>query len=330
MKTKYYSVSFALEEEELFFNTQIQIAPELLKVDPFSENLCSLLARAQVHLQTILNFFRDNDFLLETSTPKDITLDNIARLTNSTSTSTINSNKKSKRLTDIIEESPIIGDEDEFEDGQSSPSSSEPKSPEETTELATPPSSDRAQKNTILLKPIGPETALASPPLTPRSPLPPSPLRRTPSPSETASPSIKYQRDSYESSTSSENPSQSPNSPTQPTPPPPPAEKLPPLPPEKLRLLKALEIRRQKLSGIKVVVIPKMETSFRPPTETVSTTPPPIVKPPNPERKAHLIEAKRLALEEQKKHIASLEASGRDLLSGWVNFQSSTSMVHFP
>src|SRR5277367_4652204 len=101
------------------------------------------LARAQVHLQTILNFFRDNDFLLETSTPKDITLDNIARLTNSTSTSTINSSKKSKRLTDIMEESPILAGE-EMDDGRSSPGSSEG-----ANSIKSPPGIEEPEAQTI-------------------------------------------------------------------------------------------------------------------------------------------------------------------------------------
>ena len=291
-----------------------------------------MIARAQVHLQTILNFFRDNDFLLETSTPKDITLDNIARLTNSTSTSTINSSKKSKRLTDIMEESPIILADDE-DDEQSSPASSEansttssPKTPEIESEQLQQPhplsmTSKFSPRNKLLLKPLTPEMSLASPPATPRSPLPPSPLRRTPSPSETTiHASTEHQRDSYSSPLPS---------PVKPTPP----VNAPPTPPEKLRLLKALEIRRQKLSGKTVIIIPKIieapttkctiDEANQPPTPPV----PPVIKPPSPEHKARLIQAKKAAMEEHRRHIASLEAAGRDLLCGWVNFQSSTSLV---
>lgn len=294
------------------------------------------IARAQVHLQTILNFFRDNDFLLETSTPKDITLDNIARLTNSTSTSTINSSKKSKRLTDIMEESPIILGDDE-EDDQSSPASSEansmtgsPKPPEgEDEQLQQPPllstTSPFPPRNKLLLKPFIPEMSLASPPATPRSPLPPSPLRRTPSPSETTNhTSTEYQHDSYSSPLPS---------PVKPTPPPVNAPPTPPTPPEKLRLLKALEIRRQKLSGKTVVVIPKIieaPPAKRTIDEMTSPPTPPIplvIKPPSPENKARLIQAKKAAMEEHRRHLSSLEATGRDLLCGWVNFQSSTSLV---
>jgi hypothetical protein len=290
------------------------------------------IARAQVHLQTILNFFRDNDFLLETSTPKDITLDNIARLTNSTSTSTINSSKKSKRLTDIMEESPITLGDDE-DDDQSSPASSEagsPKPPEiegEQPQLQSHPASmipKFSPQNKLLLKPLSLEMSLASPPATPRSPLPPSPLRRTPSPSETTNhASTDYQGDSYSS------PLPSPVKPTPPVNAPP----TPPTPPEKLRLLKALEIRRQKLSGKTVIIVPKIievattkriiDEANQPPTPAVQT----VIKPPSPEHKARLIQAKKAAMEEHRRHIASLEATGRDLLCGWVNFQSSTSLV---
>ena len=293
-------------------------------------------ARAQVHLQTILNFFRDNDFLLETSTPKDITLDNIARLTNSTSTSTINSSKKSKRLTDIMEVSPITLGDDE-DDGQSSPASSEansmtsgPKSLDNEGEQLQQPhptsTSHFSPRNKLLLKPLIPEMSLASPPATPRSPLPPSPLRRTPSPSETTNhASTDYQRDSY-SSTPLPSPVKPPSPPVN-------APPTPPTPPEKLRLLKALEIRRQKLSGKTVIIIPKIieapttkrtiDEMNQPPTPPV----PPEIKPPSSEHKARLIQAKKAAMEEHRRHISSLEATGRDLLCGWVNFQSSTSLV---
>ena len=44
------------------------------------------------------------------------------------------------------------------------------------------------------------------------------------------------------------------------------------------------------------------------------------------ESKARM-EAKRAAMEEYRRHIIALEQSGRDLLCGWVNFQSSTSLV---
>ena len=43
---------------------------------------------------------------------------------------------------------------------------------------------------------------------------------------------------------------------------------------------------------------------------------------------AGFMEAQRRALEEQKRHIAALEMSEKDLLSGWVNFQASTSLVY--
>ena len=147
---------------------------------------------------------------METSTPKDITLDNIARLTNSTSTSTINSSKKSKRLTDIMEESPILAGE-EMDDGRSSPGSSEGansiKSPpgiEEPEAQTIPPATTMGTtilhapppRNKRLLRPLSPEHMLISPPATPRSPLPPSPLRRTPSPTteSTKRASTEYQR----------------------------------------------------------------------------------------------------------------------------------------
>ena len=324
---------FVLEEEALFYNTRIPIVLEWSKVSSPPKRTRLMIARAQVHLQTILNFFRDNDFLLETSTPKDITLDNIARLTNSTSTSTINSSKKSKRLTDIMEESPITLADDE-DDEESSPASSEaesmtssPKPPEvegEQLQQLHPPSttSKFSPRNKLLLKPLIPEMSLASPPATPRSPLPPSPLRRTPSPSETTN------------HTSTEHPYSSPlPSPVKPTPPPVNAPPTPPTPPEKLRLLKALEMRRQKLSGKPVVIIPKIieaPTTKRTIDEMNSPPTPPvplIIKPPSQEHKARLIQAKQAAMEEHRRHLSSLEATGRDLLSGWVNFQSSTSLV---
>jgi hypothetical protein len=293
-----------------------------------------MIARAQVHLQTILNFFRDNDFLLETSTPTDITLDNIARLTNSTSTSTINSSKKSKRLTDIMEESPIIAGEDLVDDGQSSPSSSEansmisnPKSPDDG-ESSNTSNSIAPPRNKLLLKPFAPEMSLVSPPTTPRSPLPPSPLRRTPSPTSetTKHASTEYQRESHTSTPFEDRPSAVNAPPT-----PPPITHTP----EKLRLLKALEIRRQKLSGQTVIIIPKIEAPTKRTVDEMNGSPPssspklpsPVIKQPSPEHKARLVEVKKAALEEHKRHISALEATGRDLLCGWINFQSSTSLV---
>jgi hypothetical protein len=182
------------------------------------------VARSQVHLQTILNFFRDNDFLLETSTPKDITLDNIARLTNSTSTSTINSSKKSKRLTDIMEESPIADVED---DDDSVPSGSSDgnsmHSSHKGHDDTTPSNVIIIQPKNKLLKPLLPENSLISPPPTPRSPLPPSPLRRTPSPSHdstTYDPSTEY-RDSYSSESDPSNRNSSSTINDSPTTPPP-------------------------------------------------------------------------------------------------------------
>ena len=47
------------------------------------------------------------------------------------------------------------------------------------------------------------------------------------------------------------------------------------------------------------------------------------------ESKARM-ETKRAAMEEYRRHIIALEQAGRDLLCGWVNFQSSTSLVHSP
>ena len=240
-----------------------------------------------------------------------------------------------------------------MEDGQSSPASSDAnsiKSPpgiEEpdvqtiapaptkgTTILQAPPQ----PRNKRLLRPLSPEHMLVSPPATPRSPLPPSPLRRTPSPTteSTKRASTEYQRNSYESSTSTSPHSSHPPSPV-PTPPP---TNFPPTPPptqEKLRLLKALEIRRQKLSGKPIVKTPQNEC---PPAkrsaEEMSGTPPRENRVPTQERrevsgmgaegKARL-EAKRAAMEEHRRHIVALEQSGRDLLCGWVNFQSSTSLV---
>jgi len=324
-----------------------------------SEADVHFIARAQVHLQTILNFFRDHDFVLETSTPKDITLDNIARLTNSTSTSTINSNKKSKRLTDIMEESPIIiaqEEEDLLEDGASSPTSSEANSTTShtkrtSTEDPTPPTTEGSPskpsspptilappKNKHLLKPLGTsEGSLASPPLTPRSPLPPSPLRRTPSPSETTNRTASdYQGDSL----------------TSPTPPPETSQQTrpntnrsvpvnlpptPPTPPEKLRLLKALEIRRQKLSGKAIVVVPKVIQSPKPQpvklaevAAVVTVVSGNLVNKNLNNHRARIDEAKRAAMEEHRQHIVALEQAGRDLLNGWINFQSSTSLVYPP
>lgn len=293
-----------------------------------------MVARAQVHLQTILNFFRDNDFLLETSTPKDITLDNIARLTNSTSTSTINSSKKSKRLTDIMEESPVAGlddmDDESTPSGSSDGNSMHSSHNESTIILPTQP------KNKLLLKPLStPESSLISPPLTPRSPLPPSPLRQTPSPSqETNYEPSEYQRDSYstETSPSARNSSSTINDFPET---PPNVPETPPTPPEKTRLMKALEMRRQKLAGKPVLIIPKIETPTAPSKRTMDdmngnngiNKSTPIIKQPSPGHKLRIMEAKKSALDEQRRHISSLEFSGRDLLSGWVNFQSSTSLV---
>ena len=322
-----------------------------------SEADVPFVARAQVHLQTILNFFKDHDFVLETSTPKDITLDNIARLTNSTSTSTINSNKKSKRLTDIMEESPIIiaqEEEDLLEDGASSPASSEANStlsntkrtstedPTATIRADSPPNSSSPPtilappKNKLLLKPLGSsEGSLASPPLITRSPLPPSPLRRTPSPSETTNRTTSdYQCDSLTSPTPPPETSQhtrpSPN-PTVPVNLPP----TPPTPPEKLRLLKALEIRRQKLSGKAVVSVPRIiESPKSQPVKLAEVTAVVTVvsgnyvnKKNGNNHRARMDEAKRAAMEEHRQHIVALQQAGRDLLNGWINFQSSTSLV---
>ena len=336
-----------------------------------------ILARAQVHLQTVLNYFRDNDFLLETSTPKDITLDNIARLTNSTSTSTINSNKKSKRLTDIMEESPIIGAGGELldvEDGESSPSassvsgttSSMSNRTDEGESTVTAPSTKTAQRSghKLSLTPVsrGGQHALVSPPTTPRSHAPSglstsssaaaaAKLRQPPSPTTTSS---EHQRDSYDSITS---PRSTPtNSPTPVTPTnssPPSLPLTPPTPPSpsKLRLLKALEMRRLKMSGQPVVLVSKTfelthhhhhfehhPAASR--TEKPATPPPEPVSPRGVGTADHkmrlqaakkaALAAKRAVLEEQKRHIAELEGSGRDLLSGWVNFQSSTSLVPPP
>lgn len=339
------------------------------------------VARAQVHLQSILNFFRDNDFLLETSTPKDITLDNISRLTNSTSTSTINSSKKSKRLTDIMEESPIamenVEDEEE-EDGQSSPSASitseaTSKSPDDTTTTITTTTTttgittmstsmaNYVPRNKLLLKPFssgGQEMSLVSPPTTPRSPLPPSPLRRTPSPStETATQkhaSSEYQRDSYTPPNSIPSPTRHSPSPV-PTPPPVAPVKAPPMAPEKLRLLKALEMRRQKLSGKTIIIIPKVEASQQNNQNHINKEVHEInvngngingngvngnansaavrasaLKSVSLEPKLRGMEVEKAVLEEHKRHISSLEATGRDLLCGWINFQSSTSLVLVP
>ena len=246
--------------------------------------------------------------------------------------------RKSKRLTDIMEESPIILADDE-DDEQSSAASSEansttssPKPPEVESEQLQQPhlpsmTSKFSPRNKLLLKPFTPEMSLASPPATPRSPLPPSPLRRTPSPSETTNyGSTDYQRDSYSSPLPS---------PVKPASPPVNAPPTPPTPPEKLRLLRALEIRRQKLSGKTVIIIPKIQAPMtkrtvnemnQPPTPPTPPAPP-AIKPPSPEHKARLIQAKRAAMEEHRRHISSLEATGRDLLCGWVNFQSSTSLV---
>jgi hypothetical protein len=282
-----------------------------------------------------LNFFRDNDFLLETSTPKDITLDNIARLTNSTSTSTINSGKRSKRLTDIMEESPIQAYE-EMEEIQSSPNSDgnslhsnkrpitaderDPETPA-TPNSGPLPLNDVEDSNTlaktqtkVLLKPL-PDIAPVSPPATPRSPghQQPTPLQhRSPSPPPSTGgispPSSPLPILDFRT------PSPIPVFTSPPT---------PPTPPEKLRLLKALEIRRQKLAGNQIVKIPKLETPPSPKKSIEEERPSSRTS----EDIATFMEAQRRALEEQKRHIAALEMSEKDLLSGWVNFQASTSLV---
>lgn len=338
-------------------------------------------ARAQVHLQTVLNYFRDNDFLLETSTPKDITLDNIARLTNSTSTSTINSSKKSKRLTDIMEESPIIGAggelllENEDGDGQSSPlteGSSDAGSgtgvasvTEEMESNLTSPSLKpprREGRNERLHVKLGGSGGRSLSP-TPVKLRTPSNLRLPPSPTNTSD--DPNQRDSY-GSTTSPSPSTEgsepdiPRTPTQDTPSTQQSLPLtPPTPPSpsKLRLLKALEMRRLKMSGQPVVLVSKtfqvnhsshqsLDSSHKDFDGSYSlraekpVTPPPEATVPGSgiatDHKARLQAAKRSALaakraliEEQKMRIAALENSGRDLLSGWVNFQSSTSLVSY-
>ena len=335
-------------------------------------------ARAQVHLQTVLNYFRDNDFLLETSTPKDITLDNIARLTNSTSTSTINSSKKSKRLTDIMEESPIIGAggelllENEEGDGPSSPlteGSSDAGSGTGTTSVtedqestvtspSLKPPRREGRKERLHVKLGGSSGRSLSP--TPVRSRTPSNLRLPPSPTNTSD--DLHQRDSY-GSTTSPSPSTEgsepdiPRTPTQDTPSAQSLPLTPPTPPSpsKLRLLKALEMRRLKMSGQPVVLVSKtfevnhpshqsvdsshkgFEGSFSSRTEKPVTPPPEITTPGSgmaSDHKARLQAAKRSALaakraliEEQRMRIAALENSGRDLLSGWVNFQSSTSLV---
>jgi hypothetical protein len=337
-------------------------------------------ARAQVHLQTVLNYFRDNDFLLETSTPKDITLDNIARLTNSTSTSTINSSKKSKRLTDIMEESPILGAggelllENEDGDGPSSPLTEgssdsgsgsgsagnsfteEGESTITSPSLKPPRKEGRKEKLHVKLGDSG-GRSLSPLPVTPRTP---SNLRLPPSPTNTSD--DPQQRNSYDSTTSPPLSTEGsdldiPRTPTQDYPSTQSLPLTPPTPPSpsKLRLLKALEMRRLKMSGQPVVLVSKTfevshpshkpfdsthknfegEHSSR--TEKPVTPPPEVVGPgsgPASDHKARLQAAKRSALaakraliEEQRMRIAALENSGRDLLSGWVNFQSSTSLV---
>ena len=236
-----------------------------------------------------------------------------------------------------MEESPIfLTDEDEG-DGHSTPSStSEVNSTHKTTDNINVETVDKqppphatstmlnvSPRNKLLLKSLAPEMSLAA---TPRSPLPPSPLRRTPSPSETTNhTSTENERDFYIST-----PLQSPIKPTAPSPANTPT---PQIPPERIRLLKALEIRRQKLSGKTIVIIPKIEAPAKRTINEISgnsppqTTVPPVIKPPSPENKARLIEAKRAAMEEHRRHITALEIAGRDLLCGWVNFQSSTSLV---
>jgi hypothetical protein len=257
------------------------------------------VARAQVHLASVLNFFRDNDFLLETSTPKDITLDNIARLTNSTSTSTVGSSKKSKRLTDIMEESPVVLIEG---DGASTPGSDGNSLNSQDERLVstpgTPPGSspvvDQREEKTMRSENIMP----VSPPTTPTS-----------EPVEPTTPTISIR-------TSSPPPTM-----TLPTPP---AEKLSP---EKLRLRKALEIRRRKLAGLSSAPKPSLPSS---PPRTVLTSRAAVGQPPpSPveEDTSSFVEAQRVAMEEQRRHISSLERSEKDLLSGWVNFQTSTSLV---
>lgn len=240
------------------------------------------------------------------------------------------------------------GDENSPEgsvDGNNTPKSTD--STERTTK--TLKASLHPPRNKLLLKPFLPDLApLTSPPTTPRSPLPPSPLRRTPSPSEssTKNASSEHHRDSYDSGTSSSPSSSVVDSPLEDSPPAPPptvppinAPPTPPTPPEKLRLLKALEIRRQKLSGKPVAVIPKIEAPAQPDTRSSDNmngaSPPksianksPVVKHASLNNRNHIIEAKKAAMEEHRRHISALESSGRDLLCGWVNFQSSTSLVH--
>jgi hypothetical protein len=242
-----------------------------------------------------------------------------------------------------MEESPVtVGEEEDLDDGQSSPATSEANSMisnhrpdgESIHTSATSTILSHPPRNKLLLKPFTAETSVVSPPATPRSPLPPSPLRRTPSPSEsTKAPSEHEGRDSYGSSASNSMPSEqssSRNNSPVPIPPPVNAPPTPPPPPEKIRLLKALEIRRQKLSGQTVILIPKIIEAPNSATKIVHDTPIvtlPIIPTPSPERQARMIEAKRAAMEQHRRHISALEQSGRDLLCGWVNFQSSTSLV---
>ena len=248
-------------------------------------------------------------------------------------------------------------EEDLLEDGASSPTSSEANSTISHTKRtstedpiapttegsppkpSSPPTILAPPTNKHLLKPLGPsEGSLASPPLTPRSPLPSSPLRRTPSPSETTNRTASdHQCESL----------------TSPTPPPetsqqtrPSTNRLvpvnlpptPPTPPEKLRLLKALEIRRQKLSGKAIVVVPKIIQSPKPQpvklaevAAVVTVVSGNLVNKKNGNNhRARIDEAKRAAMEEHRQHIVALEQAGRDLLNGWINFQSSTSLVCLP
>jgi hypothetical protein len=238
-----------------------------------------------------------------------------------------------------MEESPIAGmdiDDESVPSGSSDGNSmhSSHKGDEVVPSVTIQP------KNKLLLKPLQPENSLISPPPTPRSPLPPSPLRRTPSPSQTDTnyeSSTNYPRNSYSSES---NPSARDSSSTIndfPTTPPANIPETPPTPPEKTRLQKALEMRRQKLSGKPVLLIPKIEAPQsikRTQDEMNGKSPtgkhsPPVIIPPSPGHIMRILEAKKAALDEQRRHISSLEFSGRDLLSGWVNFQSSTSLVRF-
>jgi hypothetical protein len=212
-----------------------------------------------------------------------------------------------------------------MEEIQSSPNSdgnsfSSNKLPAEEPGTPTSPNSrsiTSKPQNQILLKPLSTDITPVSPPATPRSPR--SPLR--PSPLRSSSPSPPPQ--DHPSLACSPLPqldfrTPSPILPLT-------APLTPPTPPEKLRLLKALEIRRQKLAGNKIVKIPKFERPPSPKRSLEEERPTSRTS----EDLAQFLEAQRRALEEQRRHIAALEVSEKDLLSGWVNFQASTSLV-FP